>query len=70
MNNNNSIHALKTGTVLEGALYKYKITIVLGQGAFGITYLATVQMKGKLGTLESNMTGWLNRDKRKQGRPL
>lgn len=56
MNNNNSIHALKTGTVLEGALYKYKITIVLGQGAFGITYLATVQMKGKLGTLESNMT--------------
>jgi len=29
---------------------------VLGQGSFGITYLANVQMKGKLGTLDSNMT--------------
>jgi serine/threonine protein kinase len=56
MNNNNTSHALHNGFVLEGALYKYKIMKVLGQGSFGITYLANVQMKGKLGTLDSNMT--------------
>lgn len=49
-------HALPFGAILEGALYKYKIMKVLGQGSFGITYLANVQMKGKLGTLDSNMT--------------
>ena len=54
-NNNDSIHALQIDSVLEGALYKYKIKKVLGQGSFGITYLANVQMKGKLGTLDSNM---------------
>lgn len=56
MSNYNIIHALRTDYVLEGALYKYKIKKALGQGSFGITYLATVLMKGKLGTLESNMT--------------
>ena len=56
MNNNNTSHTLRTDYVLEGALYKYKIKKVLGQGSFGITYLANVQMKGKLGTLDSNMT--------------
>lgn len=56
MSNIDSKHALHEGNILEGALYKYKIKKVLGQGTFGITYLATVQMKGKLGTLESNLT--------------
>lgn len=56
MSNYNIIHALRTNYVLEGALYKYKIKKTLGQGSFGITYLANVQMKGKLGTLDSNMT--------------
>lgn len=32
--------ALKIGTVLEGSNIKYKIVDVLGQGGFGITYLA------------------------------
>lgn len=32
--------ALKIGTVLEGSDIKYKIVDVLGQGGFGITYLA------------------------------
>lgn len=56
MSKYDALHALHIGTVLEGALYKYKIKKVLGQGSFGITYLANVQMKGKLGTLDSNMT--------------
>ena len=56
MSKYDALHALQFGAVLEGALYKYKIEKVLGQGSFGITYLANVQMKGKLGTLDSNMT--------------
>lgn len=56
MSKYDALHALQTGAVLEGALYKYKIKKVLGQGSFGITYMATVQMKGKLGTLDSNIT--------------
>ena len=48
MSNIDSKHALHEGNILEGALYKYKIKKVLGQGTFGITYLATVQMKASL----------------------
>lgn len=46
---------LKKGYVLHGANYGYKIQAVLGQGTFGITYLARVMMEGALGTLESNV---------------
>ena len=42
--------ALKPGTVLRGAEYVYLIDRVLGQGTFGITYLAfaSVTVEGKL----------------------
>lgn len=47
--------ALKKGYVLHGASYGYEIQRVLGQGTFGITYLAKVKMEGALGTLDSNV---------------
>lgn len=53
MTNNNL--ALPEGIVLHGEAYDYKITSVLGQGSFGITYRAKVEMRGALGTLDSNM---------------
>lgn len=53
--NNNIIQTLAPGTVLHGEAYDYKITKVLGQGTFGITYQAKVEMKGALGRLDSNM---------------
>ena len=40
---------LKSGTLLQGG--KYRIESVLGQGAYGITYLATATMKGALGNI-------------------
>ena len=40
---------LTNGTLLQGG--KYKIESVLGQGAYGITYLATATMKGALGNI-------------------
>ena len=47
--------AIAPGTVLHGEAYDYKIIKSLGQGTFGITYQAKVEMKGALGTLDSNM---------------
>lgn len=47
--------AIAPGTVLHGEAYDYKIIKALGQGTFGITYQAKVEMKGALGTLDSNM---------------
>lgn len=47
--------ALPEGIILHGEAYDYKITSVLGQGSFGITYRAKVEMRGALGTLDSNM---------------
>ena len=48
---------LVPGTVLRGETYTYTIQKVLGQGSFGITYLATTQVKvaGALGALETTM---------------
>lgn len=50
---NNS--TLKTGTILQGKSYNYQIEKVLGQGSFGIIYLASIKIKGTLGELDSNM---------------
>ncbi len=40
---------LTNGTLLQGG--KYRIESVLGQGAYGITYLATTKVKGPLGDI-------------------
>ena len=45
---------LYAGTILHGSSYNYKIQKVLGQGTFGITYLASLEIKGTLGTINSN----------------
>ena len=49
--------ALRPGTVLQGLKYKYVIDKVLGQGSFGITYLArtTVTVAGDLGRLNTEV---------------
>lgn len=41
-------------TIIRGKKYSYTINKVLGQGAFGITYLATVRLSGDLGDLQAN----------------
>ena len=48
-------YALKAGTSLRGASYDYEIKAVLGQGTFGITYLAAVRLRGALGELNGRM---------------
>ncbi|MBQ6881433.1 MAG: protein kinase [Alistipes sp.] len=50
-------NCLVSGTLLKGAAYTYKIERVLGQGSFGITYLATtdVTLEGALGTFSSRL---------------
>ncbi|MBO5942649.1 MAG: SUMF1/EgtB/PvdO family nonheme iron enzyme [Bacteroidales bacterium] len=45
---------LTNGTLLQGG--KYRIESVLGQGAYGITYLATTKVKGELGYVPVKMT--------------
>lgn len=52
---NNTTTSLAIGTILHGEAYDYKVMDVLGQGTFGITYKAKVEMKGALGRLDSNM---------------
>ncbi|MCD8266567.1 MAG: serine/threonine protein kinase, partial [Prevotellaceae bacterium] len=49
------VNSLPCGTVLRGKAFKYSIERVLGQGSFGITYLATVPMEGALGAIEANV---------------
>ena len=53
----NTYNTLRSGTLLQGKSYTYTIQKVLGQGTFGITYLATTQVKvhGALGELETTM---------------
>ena len=48
-------NTLSPGSVLNGNHYNYKIEKVLGQGTFGITYLAKVSLQGQLGQLDINV---------------
>lgn len=52
---NSNRHILKEGTRLHGKDYVYEIENVLGQGSFGITYLAKVCLKGSLGVIQGNI---------------
>ena len=49
--------SLPAGTVLKSENYTYQIEKVLGQGAFGITYLVNtiVSMQGQLGTIRTGV---------------
>lgn len=49
------LNALSIGTVVNGTAYSYTIRKVLGQGTFGITYLASVKMSDALGTLDTEV---------------
>lgn len=49
------INDLSIGTVLRGNSYQYVIERTLGQGSFGITYLASVKMAGALGAIDANI---------------
>ena len=46
---------LQPGTVIHGTHNDYRIERVLGQGSFGITYVANVRLKGRLGAIESTV---------------
>lgn len=50
------VDALPIGTILIGKAYRYTIEKVLDQGAFGITYKASVKMEGELGMLDTGVT--------------
>lgn len=52
---NSNRHILKDGTQLHGKDYLYEIVELLGQGSFGITYLAKVCLKGSLGVIQGNI---------------
>ena len=49
------INALSQGVTLHGQSYSYCIEQVLGQGSFGITYLASVRMQGALGSIDAKV---------------
>lgn len=48
-------NVLAPGTLLQGETYRYRIDGVLGNGSFGVTYLATgfVKVAGPLGEIET-----------------
>ena len=46
-------YTLSKGCLLKGQSYDYYIEGVLGQGSFGITYLASARMSGELGSLNT-----------------
>lgn len=50
-----TMNALFEGTVLHGSKFNYKVIRTLGQGTFGITYLASVKMAGALGSIDSDL---------------
>ncbi len=49
------MNTLPIGTILKGKSYNYQIEKKLGQGTFGITYLAYVKMSGDLGAIDANI---------------
>ena len=50
------VNSLPIGTELKGPVYIYTIQKVLGQGGFGITYLASVKLAGPLGAIDANIS--------------
>ena len=48
-------NALPKGTILHGKSFVYQIDNVLGQGSFGITYLASIKINGALGSIDANV---------------
>ncbi len=50
--NHNDFAALPPGYKLKGNKYVYDIGNVLGNGAFGVTYRASVRMEGELGGID------------------
>ena len=50
-----NMDTLPIGTILRGKSYSYQILEKLGQGSFGITYLASVKMAGALGAIDANI---------------
>lgn len=46
---------LPVNTILNGKNYQYCIEKVLGQGSFGITYLAKIKLSGTLGDLQTDI---------------
>lgn len=48
---------LQEGTILNGRVYSYKIEKILGQGSFGVTYLASadIEVSGPLGKINSTI---------------
>ena len=55
-------NSLKQNTILYGKSHTYTIERVLGQGSFGITYLAMTQVKvsGSLGELATTIQVAIN----------
>lgn len=51
----NQTNHLPSGYILQGSAYSYSIDKVLGQGTFGITYLATIKIQGPLGGLDNGI---------------
>ena len=49
------MNGLPSGTVLHGKNYDYEIVKPLGQGTFGITYLAKVILQGELGAINATV---------------
>ena len=49
--------SLQIGSVIRGGKFTYTIQSVLGQGSFGITYLATTRtrLQGDLGNIETEV---------------
>ena len=56
MAGNSTSLSLPVGTILKGNVYTYTIEEKLGQGSFGITYLASTMIKGPLGEVEVQVT--------------
>ena len=49
------MHQLSPNTIIKGKKFSYTIKKSLGQGTFGITYLATVKLSGDLEDLDGNI---------------